>query len=92
MPKACPAIRAKKRRGPDESRFHHLHDTLYEAIALINANPYGNGSAIFTSSRSVARTFQREIEVGMIGINVSIPVPMAYLFRRRTTSDGHVAK
>jgi malonate-semialdehyde dehydrogenase (acetylating)/methylmalonate-semialdehyde dehydrogenase len=53
-------------------------DTLDEAIALINANPYGNGTAIFTSSGSAARIFQREIEVGMIGINVPIPVPMAF--------------
>jgi len=53
-------------------------DTLDEAIALINANPYGNGTAIFTSSGSAARIFQREIEAGMIGINVPIPVPMAF--------------
>ena len=53
-------------------------DTLGEAIGLINANPYGNGTAIFTSSGSAARIFQREIEAGMIGINVPIPVPMAF--------------
>jgi malonate-semialdehyde dehydrogenase (acetylating)/methylmalonate-semialdehyde dehydrogenase len=49
-----------------------------EAIALINANPYGNGTAIFTSSGEAARRFQRGVKVGMIGINVPIPVPMAY--------------
>jgi len=49
-----------------------------EAIALINANPYGNGTAIFTSSGEAARRFQRGVNVGMIGINVPIPVPMAY--------------
>ena len=49
-----------------------------EAIALINANPYGNGTAIFTSSGEAARRFQRGVDVGMIGINVPIPVPMAY--------------
>ncbi|RTL66961.1 MAG: CoA-acylating methylmalonate-semialdehyde dehydrogenase [Pseudonocardiaceae bacterium] len=49
-----------------------------EAIALINANPYGNGTAIFTSSGEAARRFQRGVRVGMIGINVPIPVPMAY--------------
>jgi malonate-semialdehyde dehydrogenase (acetylating) / methylmalonate-semialdehyde dehydrogenase len=49
-----------------------------EAIDLINANPYGNGTAIFTSSGEAARTFQRGVNVGMIGINVPIPVPMAY--------------
>ena len=56
-----------------------LHaDTLEEAIAIINDNPYGNGTAIFTSSGDAARQFQRSVNVGMIGINVSIPVPMAY--------------
>jgi malonate-semialdehyde dehydrogenase (acetylating)/methylmalonate-semialdehyde dehydrogenase len=53
-------------------------DTVDAAIALVNANPYGNGTAIFTSSGEVARRFQRGVNVGMIGINVPIPVPMAY--------------
>ena len=53
-------------------------DSVDEAIALINANPYGNGTAIFTSSGEAARRFQRGADVGMIGINVPIPVPMAY--------------
>jgi malonate-semialdehyde dehydrogenase (acetylating) / methylmalonate-semialdehyde dehydrogenase len=53
-------------------------ETVDEAIALINANPYGNGTAIFTSSGEAARRFQRGVNVGMIGINVPIPVPMAY--------------
>jgi malonate-semialdehyde dehydrogenase (acetylating) / methylmalonate-semialdehyde dehydrogenase len=53
-------------------------DTVEEAIELINANPYGNGTAIFTSSDEAARRFQRGVKVGMIGINVPIPVPMAY--------------
>ncbi|ROS32254.1 CoA-acylating methylmalonate-semialdehyde dehydrogenase [Amycolatopsis thermoflava] len=53
-------------------------DTVDEAIALINANPYGNGTAIFTGSGEAARRFQREVKVGMIGINVPIPVPMSY--------------
>ena len=52
--------------------------TVDEAIALVNANPYGNGTAIFTSSGAAARRFQREVTVGMIGINVPIPVPMAW--------------
>jgi malonate-semialdehyde dehydrogenase (acetylating)/methylmalonate-semialdehyde dehydrogenase len=52
--------------------------TVDDAIALINANPYGNGTAIFTSSGEAARRFQRGVRVGMIGINVPIPVPMAY--------------
>ena len=53
-------------------------DDVDDAIALINANPYGNGTAIFTSSGEAARRFQRGVNVGMIGINVPIPVPMAY--------------
>jgi malonate-semialdehyde dehydrogenase (acetylating)/methylmalonate-semialdehyde dehydrogenase len=53
-------------------------DTADEAIAVINANPYGNGTAIFTGSGEAARKFQREVKVGMIGVNVPIPVPMSY--------------
>src|SRR5207245_10222931 len=53
-------------------------DTLDEAIALVNRNPYGNGTALFTSSGGAARRFEDEIEVGMVGINVPIPVPMAF--------------
>jgi acyl-CoA reductase-like NAD-dependent aldehyde dehydrogenase len=49
-----------------------------EAIAVVNANPYGNGTAIFTGSGEAARKFQREVKVGMIGVNVPIPVPMSY--------------
>ena len=52
--------------------------SLDEAIALINRNSYANGAAIFTGSGYEARRFQREVEVGMIGINVPIPVPMAF--------------
>jgi malonate-semialdehyde dehydrogenase (acetylating) / methylmalonate-semialdehyde dehydrogenase len=53
-------------------------DDVDEAIALVNANPYGNGTAIFTSSGEAARRFQRGVHVGMIGINVPVPVPMAF--------------
>jgi malonate-semialdehyde dehydrogenase (acetylating) / methylmalonate-semialdehyde dehydrogenase len=53
-------------------------DSVDEAIQLINSNPYGNGTAIFTSSGEAARRFQRGVNVGLIGINVPIPVPMAY--------------
>ena len=49
-----------------------------EGLELINANPYGNGTAIFTNDGGAARRFQNEVEVGMVGINVPIPVPMAY--------------
>lgn len=53
-------------------------DTVDEAIALINANPYGNGTAIFTGSGEAARRFQRAVQIGMVGVNVPIPVPMSY--------------
>ncbi|WP_405653720.1 CoA-acylating methylmalonate-semialdehyde dehydrogenase [Streptomyces sp. NBC_00019] len=53
-------------------------ETLDEAINVINANPYGNGTALFTASGEAARRFQRNIKVGMIGINVPVPVPMSY--------------
>ncbi len=49
-----------------------------EGVALINAHQYGNGTAIFTNDGGAARRFQNEVEVGMIGINVPIPVPVAY--------------
>jgi malonate-semialdehyde dehydrogenase (acetylating) / methylmalonate-semialdehyde dehydrogenase len=48
------------------------------AIELINANPYANGTSIFTASGHAAREFQREVTVGMIGVNVPVPVPMAF--------------
>ena len=53
-------------------------DTYDEALELINSNPYGNGTAIFTNDGGAARRFQNEVEVGMVGINVPIPVPTAY--------------
>jgi malonate-semialdehyde dehydrogenase (acetylating)/methylmalonate-semialdehyde dehydrogenase len=52
--------------------------TLEEAIALVNRNPYANGTAIFTESGGAARRFENEIQVGMVGINVPIPVPVAF--------------
>jgi len=52
--------------------------SLAEAIALVNQNPYGNGTAIFTGSGGAAQRFEHEVQVGMVGINVAIPVPMAF--------------
>jgi malonate-semialdehyde dehydrogenase (acetylating) / methylmalonate-semialdehyde dehydrogenase len=49
-----------------------------EALSVVNTNPYGNGTAIFTNDGGAARQFTREVEVGMIGVNVPIPVPMAF--------------
>ncbi len=49
-----------------------------EGLQLINDNPYGNGTAIFTRDGGVARRFQSEVEVGMVGVNVPIPVPVSY--------------
>ncbi len=53
-------------------------DTYDEAVTLVNDNPYGNGTAIFTRDGGVARKFQFEVQAGMVGINVPIPVPVAY--------------
>ncbi len=53
----------------------HTYD---DAIGLVNANPYGNGVALFTRDGGAARRFQYEVEAGMVGINIPIPVPMAY--------------
>lgn len=52
--------------------------TYEEALKIVNDHPYGNGTAIFTNDGGAARRFQNEIEVGMVGINVPIPVPVAY--------------
>jgi malonate-semialdehyde dehydrogenase (acetylating)/methylmalonate-semialdehyde dehydrogenase len=52
--------------------------TYGEAVTLVNENPYGNGTAIFTRDGGAARQFQFEVEAGMVGINVPIPVPVAY--------------
>ncbi|TAA47909.1 CoA-acylating methylmalonate-semialdehyde dehydrogenase [Corallincola spongiicola] len=51
-------------------------DSLDDALTVINRNPFGNGCSIFTSSGAAARTFQREVTVGQVGINVPIPVPL----------------
>jgi malonate-semialdehyde dehydrogenase (acetylating)/methylmalonate-semialdehyde dehydrogenase len=53
-------------------------ETYDQALDLVNSNPYGNGTAIFTNDGGAARRFQNEVQVGMVGINVPIPVPMAY--------------
>jgi len=52
--------------------------SLEEAIKLVNSNPYGNGTAIFTRSGAAARKFQREVDVGQVGINLPIPVPLPF--------------
>lgn len=54
----------------------HRADTIQEAIKLINDNPYGNGTAIFTRSGGNARKFIHEIEAGQVGVNLPIPVPL----------------
>jgi malonate-semialdehyde dehydrogenase (acetylating)/methylmalonate-semialdehyde dehydrogenase len=65
-----------------------------EALRLINDNPYANGVAIFTSDGAAARRFQSEVQVGMVGINVPIPVPMAYYsfggWKTSLFGDAHV--
>jgi malonate-semialdehyde dehydrogenase (acetylating)/methylmalonate-semialdehyde dehydrogenase len=69
-------------------------ETLDDAVELINGNRYGNGTAIFTSDGGAARAFQREVQVGMIGINVPIPVPMAFYsfggWKQSLFGDSHI--
>jgi malonate-semialdehyde dehydrogenase (acetylating) / methylmalonate-semialdehyde dehydrogenase len=69
-------------------------DALDDAIDLVNRNPYANGTAIFTGSGHAARTFQRRIQVGMIGVNVPIPVPMAFYsfggWKQSLFGDHHI--
>jgi malonate-semialdehyde dehydrogenase (acetylating)/methylmalonate-semialdehyde dehydrogenase len=65
-----------------------------EAISLINTNPYANGVAIFTNDGGAARKFQNEVQVGMVGVNVPIPVPMAYYsfggWKNSLFGDAHI--
>jgi malonate-semialdehyde dehydrogenase (acetylating) / methylmalonate-semialdehyde dehydrogenase len=69
-------------------------ETLDEAIDLLNKNPYGNGCAVFTRSGAAARRFEEEVEVGMVGINVPIPVPMSFFsfggWKQSLFGDLHV--
>jgi len=69
-------------------------ESLDEAIGLINTNPYANGAAVFTRSGHAARVFQQDCEVGMAGVNVPIPVPMAFFsfggWRNSLFGDLHV--
>jgi len=69
-------------------------DTYEQAVALINANPYANGTAIFTRDGGAARQFQFDVEVGMVGINVPIPTPVAYYsfggWRNSLFGDTHM--
>jgi malonate-semialdehyde dehydrogenase (acetylating)/methylmalonate-semialdehyde dehydrogenase len=53
-------------------------DSYAEAVELVNSNPYGNGTAIFTRDGGAARRFQFDVQAGMVGVNVPIPVPVAY--------------
>ena len=69
-------------------------DDLDQAIDLVNANPYGNGTAIFTRDGHAARRFRRDVQVGMVGVNVAIPVPMAYYsfggWKQSLFGDAHM--
>ena len=64
-----------------------------EAVALVNANQYGNGTAVFTNDGGAARRFEADVEVGMIGVNVPVPVPVAYYsfggWKRSLFGDTH---
>jgi malonate-semialdehyde dehydrogenase (acetylating)/methylmalonate-semialdehyde dehydrogenase len=64
-----------------------------EAVALVNANEYGNGTAVFTNDGGAARRFEADVTVGMIGVNVPVPVPVAYYsfggWKRSLFGDTH---
>ncbi len=68
--------------------------TLDEAIDLVNANPYGNGTGVFTRSGAAAQRYARDVSVGMVGVNVPIPVPMAFFsfggWKQSLFGDLHV--
>ena len=68
--------------------------TYDEAVGLVNENPYGNGTAIFTRDGGAARQFQFEAQAGMVGINVPIPVPVAYYsfggWKASLFGDSHI--
>ncbi|HEU5278573.1 MAG TPA: CoA-acylating methylmalonate-semialdehyde dehydrogenase [Gaiellaceae bacterium] len=68
--------------------------TYNEAVRLVNENPYGNGTAIFTRDGGVARQFQFDVQAGMVGINVPIPVPVAYYsfggWKNSLFGDSHI--
>src|SRR5260370_7115061 len=68
--------------------------TLEEAIELVNKHEYGNGVAIFTRNGAAARLFTQQVQIGMVGINVPIPVPMAFHsfggWKRSLFADHHI--
>jgi malonate-semialdehyde dehydrogenase (acetylating)/methylmalonate-semialdehyde dehydrogenase len=69
-------------------------DTYDEAVRMVNENPYGNGTAIFTRDGGVARQFEFDVQAGMVGINVPIPVPVAYYsfggWKQSLFGDRHI--
>jgi malonate-semialdehyde dehydrogenase (acetylating)/methylmalonate-semialdehyde dehydrogenase len=69
-------------------------DSYDEAVRLVNENPYGNGTAIFTRDGGVARQFQFDVQAGMVGVNVPIPVPVAYYsfggWKASLFGDSHI--
>jgi malonate-semialdehyde dehydrogenase (acetylating)/methylmalonate-semialdehyde dehydrogenase len=69
-------------------------DSYDEAVRLVNENPWGNGTALFTNDGGAAREFQFDVQVGMVGVNVPIPVPMAYYsfggWKNSMFGDSHI--
>ena len=76
MPRVRPSIMRPTKSTPAPADPVSQNDD--QAIEIINHNPYGNGTAIFTRDGDAAREFAHQIQVGMVGINVPIPVPMAF--------------
>jgi len=69
-------------------------DTFDDAVAMVNVSPYANGTAVFTRDGGAARRFTRDAQVGMIGVNVPIPVPVSYYsfggWRQSLFGDAHM--
>jgi malonate-semialdehyde dehydrogenase (acetylating) / methylmalonate-semialdehyde dehydrogenase len=69
-------------------------ETYDEAVRMVNENPYGNGTAIFTRDGGVARQFEFDVQAGMVGVNVPIPVPVAYYsfggWKQSLFGDRHI--
>ncbi|MBO8762388.1 aldehyde dehydrogenase family protein, partial [Staphylococcus aureus] len=69
-------------------------DTYEEALKIVNAQPFGNGSAIFTNDGGVARRFTLDVEAGMVGVNVPIPTPVAFYsfggWKESLLGDTHI--
>ena len=88
-----PTWTSTARRSSARSCRWSASTSYEEAVALVNANEYGNGTAVFTNDGGAARRFEADVDVGMIGVNVPVPVPVAYYsfggWKRSLFGDTH---